>query len=431
MKKLNLGLIGYGVVGSGVVKILNERKNFIKKKFNAELNIKTICDRSIHKKKVPGSRKILLTTSYRKVIEDKDIDVVIELIGGLDPAEQIMFGALKNGKHVVTANKELLAHKGKELFSEAIKRRRNIYFEAAVCAGIPLISSITEGLAGNRFNGLYGIINGTCNFILSEMANDRCSFAYALKEAQRRGYAESNPTLDISGMDTAHKLTILVYLALGRFIKIKDIHVEGIEQISSLDIDYAQSVHHVIKLLAIAKKEHKKLELRVQPTLIHRRHPLASVNGIFNAIFLNTDPVGDILLYGQGAGQMPAAAGVVSDLINLASRDGGDAIIRTGSLSRELSKIRLRKIDEIETEYYIRLQVLDQPGVLSQISGILGRHDVSIASLTQKGRSRSAGVPIIMTTHEAKERMVRLALEKIGRLSCIKDKPVAIRMEKF
>lgn len=431
MRKLNLGLIGYGVVGSGVIKLLRERKNFIKQKFNTEFVIKKICDRSIREKKPAGFKKDVFTTDYRDVLNDKDIDAVIELIGGMNPAEEIILGALKSGKHVVTANKEVLAHKGKELFREALRRNRDIYFEASVGAGIPIIKSITEGLAGNKFNGLYGIINGTSNFILSEMTKTGCTFKYALQEAQKRGYAESNPTLDISGMDSAHKLTILVFLALGKFIKIDNIYVEGIADISHADIEYAQSLKLTIKLLAIAKKVHNELEVRVHPTLIPRNHPLASVNGIYNAIFLNTDPVGDILLYGEGAGQMSAAAGVVSDLINLATRSHDDSNARICSLSKEISTMRLRKIDNIETKFYIRFMALDKPGILSKISGILGKYGISIASVTQKVRKHASAVPVIMMTHYAKERMVRLALEKISRLSIVKSNPVAIRMEKL
>lgn len=430
MAKLNVGLIGYGVVGSGVVKLLQMRKNFIKRKFNTEFVFKKVCDRTIHGKQASGLKKSVFTTNYKDVINDPEIDVIVELIGGMNPAEEIILGALKNGKHVVTANKELLAQKGKQLFFEALRRNRDLYFEASVGAGIPIIKSITEGLAGNKFNGVYGIINGTCNFILTEMTKTDCTFAHALEEAQRRGYAESNPTLDISGMDSAHKLAILVFLALGKFVKIENIHVEGISQISHADIEHAKSLNLVIKLLAIAKKDRNELEVRVHPTLISKNHPLASVSGVFNAIFLNTDPVGDVLLYGQGAGQMSAAAGVVSDLISLATRHDDDTKSRITALSRETTTVRLRKIDNIETKFYIRFTVMDKPGVLATISGILGRYGISIASVTQKARYR-ATVPIVMLTHSSRERNVRLALEKISKLPAVKSDPVAIRMERL
>ncbi len=431
MNKLYVGLIGYGIVGSGVVKLLKERKNFIARKFDTEFIVKKICDRSIHEKKIGSVNKASLTTDFRDVVNDKDINIVIELIGGMNPAEEIMLSALKNGKHVITANKELLARKGKQLFEEAKKRHRDIYFEASVGAGIPIINSITEGLAGNKFNGVYGIINGTSNFILSEMTKNNCTFKYALKEAQARGYAESNPTFDISGMDSAHKLAVLIFLAFGKFIKLEDIYTEGIKDISHADIEYAQSLNLVIKLLAIAKKADNRLEARVHPTLIPKDHPLASVNGIFNALFLDTDPMGDVLLYGQGAGQMSAAAGVLSDLINLASRYHFKSGARIESLAKEHPTLKPKKIDDIETKFYIRFMAIDKPGVLAVITGILSKHGISIASVTQKIRNRSSAVPVFMLTHPAKEKMVRLALEKITKLSIIKSKPVAIRMEKL
>ncbi len=431
MKKINVGIIGYGVVGSGVVKLLRERRDYIKRKFGVEIIIKSICDRDINKKKSSILKNYHLTTGYQDIIHDPQIQIVVELIGGVSPADQIVSGALNNKKHVVTANKKLLALQGRELFKIARRQKRDIYFEASVGAGIPIIKSITEGLAGNKFNGLYGIINGTSNFILSEMAKTECSFEHALKEAQKRGYAESNPALDISGMDSAHKLAILTFLALGKFIKVENIYVEGISHIAHTDIEHARSMKLVIKLLAIAKKVNNALEIRVHPTLIPKSHPLASVQGIFNAIFLDTDPAGDILLYGQGAGQMPAASGVVSDLINLAIRSEEDAGKNVEIISKEVGSFRLRKIDDVQTKFYVRLDVSDSPGVLAKIAGIFGKHGISIASVTQKARVRSSAVPIVMLTHLAKERMMRLALEKISSLAIVKSKPVAIRMEKL
>ncbi len=431
MKKLNLGLIGLGVVGSGVLKFLKERKRFIQERYDVEFVVKKICDRSIRYKKTFGFGKSTLTTNYKDVVNDKNIDVVIELIGGMKPAEDIILTSLRNGKDVVTANKQIIAQKGRELFREAIRCQRDIYFEASVGAGIPIIKSIREGLAGNKFDGLYGIVNGTTNFILTEMTKDNCSFSHALKEAQRRGFAESNPTLDISGKDSAHKLAILVFLAFGKFVKVEDIYTEGIEEISHLDIDYAQSLNQTIKLLAIAKRVNQQLEVRVHPTMISKKHPLASVNDVFNAIFLNTDPMGDVLMYGQGAGQMSAATGIISDLIDLACRSKEDAVARLKSISRETSGLKLRAIDQAEMRYYIRFLVTDKSGVLSTISGVLGKHGISIASVSQKVRNRLSAVPIIMQTHYAKEKMVRLALEKINKMGFVKAKPLAIRMERL
>ncbi|MFH1360820.1 MAG: homoserine dehydrogenase [Candidatus Omnitrophota bacterium] len=431
MKKLNIGLIGCGVVGIGVVRFLSEHKQFFKKRFATEFTVKTLCDLDIANKRFPLRVRAKRTTRYQDVVEDPSIDVVIELIGGTKPAADIILGSLRSGKHIITANKELLALRGKEIFREAIRRNRHIYFETSVGAGIPLINSIAEGLAGNKFRGLYGIINGTCNFILSQMTNSNLTFSEALKDAQKRGFAESNPTLDINGMDSAHKLAILVFLTLGKFIKIKNIHLEGISHISSVDIEYAKSLNLTIKLLAIAKKVHGELEVRVHPTLIANSHPLASIHGVNNAVYLDTYPLGEVMISGQGAGQKSAAMGVISDLLKLSARLDGKALPYIATLAKETSKIRLRRIADIETEFYIRFMAIDKPGVLATISGILGKYGISIASLSQKIRKKSSAVPIVMLTHHVKERRLRLALEKISRLSVIRSKPVAIRMEKL
>ncbi len=429
MNKITVGLIGYGNVGSGVVKFLQRKRNYIRKKFNIEVALKTICDRSIAKKNTEGLAPIILTSDINAILNDPEIEVVIELIGGLNPAKEIILTALKQGKHVVTANKELIAHYGKELFQEAHMRERNIYFESSVMAGVPTIKAITEGVAGNQFNRLYGIINGTCNYILSQMTQKNYTFSQALEEAQKNGFAESNPTLDINGMDSAHKLAILVSLTMGKFINLKEIHTEGITHISHEDIEHAESLNLTIKLLAIAKKVNKEIDARVHPTLISKDHPLASINGIFNAIFLDTDPLGDILLSGQGAGQMSAASGVVSDLINFASRQGSKATSFPANLHAESATTVIKSIDQIESKFYIRIMAIDKPGVLSQITGILGQHNIGINSVTQKVHNRMAAVPVVMLTDYALENMVRIALDEIHKTTVIKSKPVVIRME--
>ncbi len=431
MNKLNIGLIGYGVVGQGVVKFLRNRENFLRNKFNTEFELKIICDRSIHKKSTRGLGKTMLTTNYEDVITRPDVDVVVELIGGISPAKEIAVGALNAGKHIITANKALLAQHGEELFRLAKAKDRNIYFESSVGAGTPIIKTITEGVAGNKFNGFYGIINGTCNYILTEMTKTHCTFSQALKEAQKKGYAESNPSLDVSGMDTAYKLAILVFLALGKNIKISDMTVEGISHISHIDIDYAESLGLTIKLLAIAKRVKNEIEVRVQPTLIPKEHPLASVHGIFNAIFLDTDPLGDVLLYGQGAGQMTAASGVISDLVNLAARHDVFSAMTVGNLFQDIAYFKLRKIDKIYSKYYLRFMAVDKPGVLAKIAGLLGKYGIGIESVTQKSQSGASVVPVIILTDYAQEKMLRMALDKIFNLSIVKSKPVAIRREKL
>ena len=429
MNKINIGLIGYGTVGSGVIKLLSARKSYIKNKFNTEFVLRTLCDRSIHKKNTRGLSKTRLTKNIHDILDDPKIDIVIELIGGMHPAKEITLKALKNGKHVVTANKELIANCGKELFQLAKKNRCHLYFESSVGAGIPIIKNITEGVVGNKFNSIYGIINGTCNYILSEMTQNNCSFTQALKDAQEKGFAESNPTLDINGMDSAHKLAILIYLAFGKSIRVKDIYREGITHISHVDIEYATSLGLTIKLLAIAKKENKKIEARVHPALISKDHPLASVNSIYNAVYMNTDPLGSTLLSGEGAGQMTAASGVVSDLINFASRGHSSAL--PSNLHGEASGLTIQKIDQIKTKFYIRFMVRDKPGVLSVITGILGKHNIGINSVTQNAHNPTSTVPVIMLTDYTSEKALRLALNKIQKLPLIKSKPVAIRMEKL
>ena len=429
---LNLGLLGYGNVGSAVVRLLNKRKNFIRNKFDTEFRLKAVCDRSLHKKNTRPLGKAEQIKDFAKLLNDPEIDVVIELIGGLQPAEDLVVRALQAGKHVVTANKELLANNGKKLFREAKRCNKNIYYESAAGAGLPVIKTTAEGLAGNKFNAIYGLINGTSNYILTELTRRNLKFSQALKEAQKKGFAESDPTLDINGMDAAHKLTVLVYLALGKAIQLKNIHVEGITHISQHDIEYAERLNLVIKPLAIAKRTGNFVEGRVHPTLIRKEHPLASVNGIYNAVFYDTDPLGDVLLYGEGAGPMTAASGVVSDLINLAAKHGrGDPSATLTNALQDKSGLRVRRIDQIESEYYIRVMVVDKPGVMSKITGILGDHRISIASVTQTFRSRASTVPIVMLTHCAKEKRVRHALEQMNHMPQVKSQPVAIRMEEL
>jgi len=431
MRRFTIGLIGLGTVGSGVIQLIRSRHRYVQDKYGVDLQIKTVCDLKIDPKFKRTLGQTAYTKDFRTILNDPEIDVVTELIGGHHPALEIIQGALKNSKHVVTANKAVISNCGRELFRLAHKMERGIYFETAVLAGVPIIKTIAEGIAGNRYNGLYGIVNGTCNYILSEMETNKLGFNEAVKLAQAKGYAESDPTLDINGMDSAHKLAILVSLAMGKFLRVQDIHTEGITHISKEDLYYADEMGLTIKLLAIAKKKGQVIEVRVHPTLISRKHPLASVKGVNNAVLLEADAVGDVLLVGQGAGQMSAASGVFSDLINLAIANADTDRTWIGDNPVEIEQLGLRSMDEIETEFYIRLMVLDRPGVLSRITGILGKYGISIASVTQKAVSKNTAVPLVMLTHSAKERAVRLALKKIGQLKAVKARPVAIRMEEL
>jgi len=432
MRKITVGLIGLGTVGAGVAKLIKSRGQYVREKFGVEISISTVCDLKIAPQVLKALGKVKVTKNYNDILNDPRIDVVVELIGGLHPAYEIIHGALDKGKHVVTANKAVISNFGQELFRFAHAKGRSIYFESAVLAGVPVIKMLTEGIAGNQYNGLYGIVNGTCNYILTEMSQNGLTFDAAVKLAQQKGYAEADPTLDVNGMDSAHKLAVLVALAMGKFLNVKkDIHTEGITHISAEDLKYADEMGLTIKLLAIAKKKAGELEVRVHPTLISKKHPLASVNNVYNAVWMEADALGDVLLVGQGAGQLAAASGVFSDLINLALDNDNGNRTWIGDNPDEIEKLSLKSVDDIETEFYIRLAVTDRPGVLSKITGILGACGISIASVTQKATSKNSAVPLVMLTHTAREAAVRKALGKIAQLKEIKARPVAIRMEQL
>jgi len=429
MKKINVGIIGFGNVGSGVVKILRERKTFLSDKIGTEINVKKICDKDINSKRNVSVDRALLTTNVKDIIDDPQIDIVVELIGGIQPAKDFIVEALNKGKSIVTANKALLSEYGNELFALAKDRGKSIYFEASVGAGIPIIKSLREGLVANKFCSVFGIVNGTSNYILSRMSDENISFADALKEAQKKGFAESNPSLDIEGMDSAHKLIILTYLCFGKMVSKKDMFVEGITQVSLADVNYAKELGYQIKLLAIAKKEQDELEVRVHPTLLPDDHMLSSVREVFNAIYVESDLAGELLFYGPGAGQLCAASAVVSDLVDLTQGIKAGLFRPTLNFASDNAIKKVRKVEDFESKYYIRFMALDKPGVLAKISGVLARFGISISSVTQKEKLRSQAVPVVMLTHEAKEKNLRAALAEINRLDAVKEKVVAIRIE--
>lgn len=429
MKKINIGLIGFGNIGCGVVKILRDKKALLSEKTGLDINIRRICDLDITSKRSVSVDKGLLTRNPKDIIEDPQIDIMVELIGGINPAREFIAEALKRGKNIVTANKALLAMHGQELFLDAAARGKNIYFEASVGAGIPIIKSLREGLVANKFNSILGILNGTSNYILSSMSKEKRTFSEALKEAKHKGFAEKDPTLDIEGMDSAHKLILLTYLSFGRLVNIRDVFIEGISRISLADVNYAKELGFEIKLLAIAQREGEDLEVRVHPTLIPQDHLLASVDSVFNAIYVEGDLAGDLLFYGPGAGQLSAASAVVSDIVDLTKDIKAGLFRPMMNIVQDKSVKRLRKIDESSSRYYIRFTALDKPGVLAKISGVLAKFGISIASVTQKEKSRAQLVPIVMLIHEAKEKDLRRALNMINRLDAIKEEPIAIRME--
>ncbi len=431
MKKVYLGLLGFGNVGSGVVKILKTRKSLLRNKLGCDLVIKRVCDKDLTSKRDVSLRRDILTSEVNQILNDPAIDIVIELIGGVNFAREFVVQALNKGKYVVTANKALLAEQGKEIFNLAKERGKAVYFEASVGAGIPIIKSLKEGLAADRFKRILGILNGTSNFILSAMSQRQMDFSQALSQAQKFGFAESDASLDIQGIDSLHKLIILVYLCFGRLVNPNEIFVDGIQHISLFDVAYAKELGYEIKLLAIAQRQEDELELRVHPTLIPVGHLLAKVSGINNAIYVSADLAGDLLFFGPGAGKTAAASAVVSDLEDAVLDLQAGLFGRKFFPAEDTTIKRLRQIVQTCSRYYIRFMVVDRPGVLSAISGILAKFDISIASVTQKERKRTRVVPIIMIVHEVIDKNLRLALKKIKKLNIVKESPVAIKIEQI
>jgi homoserine dehydrogenase len=446
---ITVGLIGLGTIGTGVAKILTANAGHIRRRLGIPLVLKRVADLNITADRGVTLPQDILTTDARQIIDDPEIDVVVELIGGYDPAKRLLLDAINKGKHVVTANKALLAVHGEELFQAASRAKVDIGFEASVCGGIPILRTLTEGLAANRLLSLYGIVNGTSNYILTRMTEAGQSFDTVLAEAQKAGYAESDPTFDVAGIDAAHKLAILVNLAFGSPVNFKEVYVEGITGITPMDIQYATEFGYTIKLLAIAKLHEYglghdvdlegmdvripgELEARIHPTMIANDSPLARVGGVYNAIQVKGDAVGDIMLYGRGAGSMPTASSVVGDVIDIARniRMGVTGRVPpTGFQADQRRPLSIRAIENVSGLYYLRFMVLDRPGVLSQLSGVLGQHDISISSVLQRGRKDGQTVPVVMTTHMSVERNIRASLREIDALPAVSAPTTVIRIE--
>jgi homoserine dehydrogenase len=432
MKTVNIGLIGWGTVGSGVIKILRENGPMIERRLGSKVVLKRIADIDLKTERAVTVDRDLLTTRAEEVIGDPDVDIVLELIGGVEPAKSYILEAFRRGKHVVTANKALLAVHLEELCGVAQQCNVDLNFEAAVGGGIPIIRALKEGFVGERIETIFGILNGTSNYILSTMSNEGGEFGAVLREAQAKGYAEMDPRLDIDGIDAAHKLAILITLAFGAKVPFEDIFIEGISDITPLDIQFGREFGYKIKLLAIAKADGETIEARVHPTMLPADHLLSTVDGVFNAIFLTGNAVGETLFFGQGAGMMPTGSAVMSDLIELGRNILRGIRERVPTLSFQHSHVREMEVKDIENivrPYYIRFSALDRPGVLSRISGVLGKNEISIASVIQKGRVVSQAVPVVMMTHEARERNVRRALREIDEMDVILDKTMLIRVE--
>ncbi len=434
MKTIQAGLIGFGNIGSGTVKLLMENGGLIEQRLGARIVIRKIADLDLKTPRPVAVDRKILTRDARAILNDPEISIVIELVGGYEPAKSFILEAIRQGKHVVTANKALLATHGDEIFKAAEQRGVNIGFEASVGGTIPVIKTLRESLAANRIRSVFAILNGTTNFILTKMSDEGKNYKVVLREAQQLGFAEADPTFDVEGIDTAHKLGLVLALSYGKRVNLEDIYREGITGVSQQDIEFARELGYRIKLLAIAIQRGDAVEARIHPTMIPFDHLLANVNGNYNALHIRGDASGSVFLYGQGSGMMPTASAVVADLIDIA-RDIQKGISRRVP-SRSLSEggiedIDLMPMEEIVTNYYFRFSALDRPGVLSKISGILGKHNISIAAVIQKGRAtdRTGSVPVVMTTHESRERDVRAALKEIDRLAVLKGKTVRIRIE--
>jgi homoserine dehydrogenase len=432
MRQINIGLLGCGTVGTGVVKLLLENKDLLNARVGADLNLKWVADIDIETDRGIAFPRGVLTTDAQRVLNDPEVDMIIEMIGGEGIAKEFMLQAINSGKHIVTANKALLAAHGNELFAAAAGQGVDLAFEASVGGCMPTIKSMRESLVGNHIRSMSGILNGTCNYILSKIESEGISFDEALAEAQQQGYAEVDPTLDVGGFDTAHKIAILAALAYGMEINLQDVYIEGISNVTPLDIEFAGQFGYRIKLLAISKILDNRVEARVHPTMIPVDNLLASINGTVNAITISGDAAGEILLYGRGAGMMPTASAVVSDIVDIARNILSGSIRRVPSLSYQresISRIPVLPIDDLVTHYYFRFAALDRPGVLSKISGILGKYDISLQSVQQKGRKTNGSVPLVMVSHRAREADVQQALAEIRKLNVVSDDPVLIRIE--
>ncbi len=431
-RDVRLGLIGFGTIGTGVIKLLQRQQAQIRARLGCRLTLARIADIDLRRDRGVRVDRKLLTSDAAALLDDPTIDIVIELMGGYEPARRFVLRAIRNGKSVVTANKALLAVHGAEIFAAAERSGVDIGYEASVGGGIPIIRTLREGLAGDRNRAIYGIVNGTSNYILSTMTQQGGEFAAVLGEAQKQGLAEADPTYDVDGIDAAHKLALLIQLAFGTTAHFPDVPVEGIRHVSQRDIGFAREFGYVIKLLAIAKQDGEAIEARVHPTMVPSQHLLADVNGAYNAIFVQGEALGATMYFGLGAGMMPTATAILADLMEVARNlltGSRGCIAPLGYPLAQQRRVPLKSMDDLVSEYYLRFMVVDRPGVLAKISGILGRHQISIASVIQREREHGASVPIVIRTHEARERDLRRALQQIDRLAVVRAKSVLIRIE--
>jgi homoserine dehydrogenase len=438
MQQVNLGMIGGGTVGSGVYHAWEQNGDLMAARLGVKLNFRKIAVKAFDEPRPYYIPRALMTTDWQEVVNDPQIHVVIELVGGTGIAKAMILAALTQGKTVVTANKALLSAHGPELFAAAAKSGANLYYEASVCGGIPIIKSLREGFVANQFPAIYGIVNGTCNYILSRMKQEGADFADVLADAQKQGYAETPPDLDIEGKDAQHKIGILASLAHGFWVDHYEIHTEGIRDVSKIDMQFAAKLGYTIKLLGIAKqirnpksKIGNGIQVSVYPTLIPNEHVLASVNGVFNACFVRGDVVGDTLFYGRGAGKDATASAVLSDVADAALDLKLGGKVRVDPFNACAKKGRVVPLAEITSRYYLRLSVVDKPGVLAKISAILAAAKIGISSVIQPQGHEGESVPLILMIHDATNAALQKALGKIAQLAVVKGKPVMFRVENF
>ena len=434
MKIVKVGMIGFGTIGAGVAKILTDNDGIISKRLGARVELVKVADLDITTDRGVELGADVLTTSVDDVINHPDIEVLIELIGGYDPAKKFLLQAIDHGKHIVTANKALLAKYGEEIFSAVSEKGLSIGFEASIGGAIPIIRSVREAFVANHIKSIEGIVNGTANYILSKMSDENCDFNTALKEAQEKGFAEADPTFDIQGIDSAHKIAVMTRLAYGTPVTFDDITVTGISGITSEDIECAREFGYRIKLLAISKCDGHAIDIRVHPAMIPIAHPMANVNGSLNAIRVCDDMMEENILIGHGAGSLPTGSAVVGDVVEISRNiltNVGERLPAGSFLEKEVKRIPLKDISEVESEYFLRFSVQDKPGVLSKISGILGKYSISIESMIQRGRGKgSEGVPLVMMCHKSSEKNIQSALNEIEELNVVCEKPNLIRVER-
>jgi homoserine dehydrogenase len=429
---INIGLLGFGTIGTGVVRVLQKNADVLQQRLGAPVELLKIADLDITTDRGVQVEQGILTTNVEDVISHPEIDLVIELIGGYEPAKSFLLKAIANGKHVVTANKALMAVHGQEIIAAANKAGVSVMFEAAVGGGIPVISPIKESLGANRFSSVLGILNGTCNYILTKMTDHGSEFAAVLKEAQQLGYAEADPTFDIEGVDTAHKIALLSGLCFGTRVDFNQVYIEGISNIDAVDISFAKQMGYKIKLLAIGKNHGDQIEVRVHPTMIPAEDQLAEVDGVFNAVRLTGDFVGPTLLYGSGAGMDPTASAVMGDVMAISRDILSGARLRVpimGCCEEAIQSLPIQPMSEIISHYYLHFKSLDRPGVLARIAGCLGNYDISIQSMIQPERHDADCVPIVLMTHAAKEADVVKALKEIEAFDITCQTPRLIRVE--